>query len=129
MKKKTVLIADAAYADLHVWEVYSEELWVEYEQSYAEGLDIAEYEDVFKAVAKLPRGAHKEKFASVLSEILNCCGMREGYPYQEPSDIESIKELRKSYIFEKNKISRDMLKEKIYIMQCKNTEYGIILLN
>ena len=42
------------YPSLHPWELYSEELMVEFRQSREEGIDIDEYEELFKAVSHAP---------------------------------------------------------------------------
>lgn len=60
------------YANLHPWELYSEDLTVEYRQSIEEGLDISAYEELFRVVAKTPRGENKDRIADVLFDIV-CC--------------------------------------------------------
>lgn len=102
------------YANLHDWELYSGELLVEYRQCTEEGLDIAEYEDLFAAVAKMPRGERKERMADVLFEVVLNAKMREGYAFNEPSDLESIRSLRKPYSFAQTPPCEKRLKEKLH---------------
>ena len=56
---------------------------------------------------------YKAKMADVLYEIVRDAETREGYPYNEPSDLEGIKALRKPYTFEKKMPDADTLREKI----------------
>ncbi|MBQ7907266.1 MAG: ADP-ribosylglycohydrolase family protein [Clostridia bacterium] len=78
----------------HVWEDYASELQTEYRQCLEEGLDVEPYKDVFDAVSKLPKGEVKEEFASVIADLVHNLPTVEGYKYNEPSDLESIRALR-----------------------------------
>ncbi len=100
------------YTNIHDWEFYSSNLMTEYEQSIEEGLDIETYKDVFSAVARLPKDEHKKKIGDALFEIVINAKQKEGYPYIEPSDLESIKNLRKPYSYKKNVVSN--LENKIH---------------
>ena len=100
------------YANIHEWESYSKQLAVEYEQSMDEGLDIERYRDLFEAVAKMPDGSHKDQMADVIFDLICSAGQREEYPYVEPSELEEIWELRKSYAFDRKE--PEDLKEKIH---------------
>ncbi len=93
------------YTNIHDWEFYSSNLMTEYQQSIEEGLDIESYKDVFLAVSRLPKDEKKKNFGDVLFEIVANAKQKEGYPYIEPSDLESIKNLRKSYPYEKNAVT------------------------
>ncbi len=96
------------------WEVYSKELKVEYRQSIEEGLDIEAYKHVFRAVDELENSSDKEALADVLFHVVMNAKTKEGYPYVEPSDLESIKALRKPYEYAKREIpAGDVLREKI----------------
>lgn len=76
------------------WESYSAELSVEYRQSAEEGKDIQKYEDLFAAAAKMEAGENKDRIADVLFDIVTHAGIREGYQYDEPDDLPSIRALR-----------------------------------
>ena len=89
------------YEKIHSWEFYASNLMTEYEQSVEEGLDIEQYKEVFLAVSKLPKGEIQKKFGDILFEIISNAGTRSGYPYLEPSDYESIRELRKAHSWKK----------------------------
>ncbi len=96
------------------WEVYSKELKVEYRQSIEEGLDIEAYKNVFKAVDALETTPEKEALADVLYRVVMNAKTKKGYAYTEPSDLESIRALRKPYEYAKREIpSGDVLREKI----------------
>ena len=90
------------YANIQDWEFYSSNLMTEYQQSIEEGLDIEAYKDVFSAAARLPKDEHKKKLGDTLFEIVINAKQKEGYSYIEPSDLESIKDLRKPYSYQKN---------------------------
>lgn len=90
------------YANIPDYELYSSNLIVEYQQSIDEGLDIETYKDVFFAVSKLPIDEKKEKFGDILFDIVANASQKEGYPFMEPSNLESIKDLRTPYCYEKN---------------------------
>ena len=100
-------------APLPEWEIYSKSLHYEYMQCIEEGLDIGEYEDLFKAIGKMPAGEHKEKMADVLFDIVQNAPMAEGYPYEEPSDLESIRALCKEYTYETKPFTEESLRDKI----------------
>lgn len=82
------------YQNIPGWELYSAELHIEYQQSIEEGLDIEDYKELFQAVAKLPRGEAKKKLGDILYEIVISSKIKDGYNYNEPSDINGIKALR-----------------------------------
>ena len=77
------------------WGNYASELMTEYQQSIEEGLDISAYENVFKEAAKLPDSEGKAKIADGLFDIILNAKTVDGYKYNEPSDLEDIKALRK----------------------------------
>ena len=92
---------------------YHKLLETEYRQSVEEGLDIEQYKALFEAVMNMENSEYKAKMADVLFEIVRDAETREGYPYNEPSDLEGIKALRKPYTFEKKMPDADTLREKI----------------
>lgn len=83
------------YQNLHDWEFYSANIQVEYAQSTDEGLDVERYEDIFNAVARLPKGEIKKRFGDILFDVVLSAPKKEGYKYVEPSELDKIKELRK----------------------------------
>ena len=82
------------YEEMHDWEFYASALPIEYRQSVEEGLDIEEYAEIFSSVATLPKGEIKKKFGDVLFEVVRTAKQKEGYGYDEPSDLEGIRALR-----------------------------------
>ena len=96
------------------WEEYCKELWVEVRQSIEEGLDIGKYKDLIYAVHALENDQHKAELAEVIWNIVKTAEIKEGYKYNEPSDLEGIKALRKPYEF-KSEYPKDKeaLREKI----------------
>ncbi len=88
-------------SELKGWESYSASLNIELRQSKEEGLDIADYEEFIEAVINMPKGHNKEKAADVVWDIISNAGMIVGYGYNEPSDLEGIKELRDPELLKK----------------------------
>lgn len=74
--------------------LYAPQLQNEYLQSAAEGKDIGQYEALFQAVSEMPLDENKVKMADVLFDIVLNAPVKEGYPYVEPSDLESIRDAR-----------------------------------
>ena len=90
------------YANIHNWEFYSSNLLTEYQQSIEEGLDIEAYKDVFLAVSRLPKDERKKELGDILFDVVISAKQKEGYPYLEPSDLETIRNLRTPYSYKKN---------------------------
>ncbi len=90
------------YSNIHVWEFYSSNLLIEYQQSVEEGLDIEAYKDVFTSVSRLPRSEYRKRMGDILFDIVINAKKKEGYTYNEPSDLESLKALRRPYSYKKN---------------------------
>lgn len=101
------------YDKIHDWEDYSATLMTEYTQSVEEGLDIGVYGELFKAVSLLPRGEIKTKLADIIYDTVSTAKSVEGYKYNEPSDLEGIKALRKPYELS-GKVDKSTLEDKIH---------------
>ena len=101
------------FSMIHQWELYSSQLMIEYDQSVEEGKDIAQYKDLFTAVDKMPQSENKEKMADVLFDIVLNAPTVDGYAYDEPSDLEGIRALRKPYAFARNNADPSLLADKI----------------
>ena len=78
----------------NVWETYFRQLRDEYLQCEGEGLDVAELRGAFEAVSALDDGAFKALAADRLFKKITELQHREGFPYEEPDDLESIKAAR-----------------------------------
>lgn len=103
------------YSSIPVWESYSSEIWAEYRQSVDEGKDIQSYEQLFKEVSKMPKGAQKEKISDVLFDIVLNAPQAQGYHYIEPSDLEGIRLLRPEFQYQPRKdLEQSALKNKIH---------------
>ncbi len=85
------------YANIHDWEFYSSHIQTEYRQCIEEGLDLEPYADLFAATARLPKDETKKKLGDVLFDLVSTASAKEGYPYNEPSDLESIRALRAAH--------------------------------
>ena len=100
---------------------YAEQLFGEYRQCYDEGLDVEPYQKVFYAIRKMPLCQEREDMANILQQIVHKLPMRADYAYNEPSDLEGIKALRKPYEFEGKTAEGEELRNKI-----KGAWYGRI---
>lgn len=100
------------YPSLHPWELYSEELMVEFRQSCEEGIDIDEYEELFKAVSHLPGGEYKERIADVLFDIVSRTPLKEDYGFDEPSELDGIRMCRGT-VPERRNVDKSRLRDKI----------------
>ena len=85
------------YESLHKWEYYPADAEIEYKQCLDEGLDVEAYKQLFSEVQKMPRSEAQKMFGDALFELTRSLDKREGYKYDEPSDYDGIKSLRKSY--------------------------------
>ena len=103
-------------AAMHPWELYSAVLGIEYRQSVEEGLDVERYDDLFRAVEALPPEDidAKEKLADTLFELVMNAPEKEGYPYDEPSDLAGIRALRAPYPVAGEMPCEDTLSEQIH---------------
>ncbi len=104
------------YSMQFVWESYASELNVEYRQSVEEGKDIQKYEDLFSAAAKMEACEEKDRIADVLFDIVTQAPVREGYQYDEPDDLPSIRALLRcpENTAKKDAPSGEALYDKIY---------------
>lgn len=78
------------------WELYSSDLQAEFRQSLAEGLTVEPYQSLFEAVSNLPTGEFKERLADNLFQKVLNAEISPDYPYREPSNLKTIKELRRT---------------------------------
>ena len=108
----TLMKINKNFAKIHPWEDYSSSLLTEYNQSIEEGLDIAQYSDFFKEAAKLPVGEFRTKIGEAIFELVSGANTVDGYKYNEPSDLEGIKSLRKPYPITGN-VDKDVLENKL----------------
>ena len=102
------------YEKIHGWELYSEEMKVEYCQSIEQGLDVEKYKDLFDAIANMPKGENKELLGDVIFKIVSEAPMVEGYKYNEPSELDKIKELCVPYEVAKRELDEETLYDKVY---------------
>lgn len=101
------------YTNINDWEFYTSSLMIEYRQSIEEGLDIETYRQLFETVSKLPKNEIKKKLGDVLFEIVINGKQKEEYIYNEPSELEDIKALRKDHAVLKA-VNKKQLKSKIH---------------
>ncbi len=80
-------------------ELYSDELMTEYMQCMDEGLDVEYLKPLFEAVASLEPSPNREKLADVIFDYVINASVRDGYKYNEPSELKDIIAFRKPYVF------------------------------
>ena len=83
------------YSQMNVWDSYAEDLRTEYRQAMEEGKDVETYRELFDSVAKMPSGLEKKEIADILFNMVMKAPMRADYTYNEPSDLEGIRLLRR----------------------------------
>ncbi len=93
---------------------FSDDIMNEYIQATDEGLDVKEYENLFKEVAEMPAGETKRNLAYELYEKVMTAKTVDEYKYNEPSTLEEIKLLRKKVETKNNLPDEETLKKKIY---------------
>ena len=99
---------------VHFWELYEEDLLVEYRQAMEEGLDVSHLEELMVALSKLPCSVHKQELGDTVFRMISEAKQREDYAYNEPSELNEIKKLRKSYEWKPVLPTEEQLKEKIH---------------
>lgn len=102
------------YSNMGWWESYQRDIMTEYRQSIEEGLDIEAYKDLFEVASKLPDGETREKIADAIFELVYNAKIKDGYAYNEPSDLEGIKALRQKFKLPKKKLGKRELEKKIH---------------
>ena len=102
-----------AYSELFVWELYSEQLDVEYRQCLEEGLDIEEYKELFLTVSKMPKSKYKADISDVIFDIILNSKLRKDYKYSEPNNLNEIKKLRANVSHEAVPYCKENIREKI----------------
>lgn len=85
-----------AFETLPDWEFYASALMDEYKQSVDEGLDIEQYKPLFEVVSRIEQGAIKKELGDVINKIVVGARYRSDYKYFEPSQLDEIREVRKT---------------------------------
>jgi len=102
------------FSHKHPWEVYSMDIMAEYRQSIDEGLDIEKYEPRFREVNAMPRGRARDEAADELFRVVLSAPVKDGYPYDEPSDLDGIKASAKPYEIPALNLTDEELFDKVY---------------
>jgi len=102
------------YENKRYWEHYTAEIMNEFTQCTDEGLDVAGYKELFEAVDKIPAGDIKKKMGDVIFEAVMNSKILPDYKYNEPSDLEGIRALRKKHDFKKKTPDAETLRKKIH---------------
>lgn len=109
------------YSGEYYWDSYCKTLDIELKQCIDEGLDITDFELLFKKAIELPYSKEQADLADEIFEKIINTEIRSDYKYNEPSDLDGIKALRKPYTYKKIVIDDNLLYKKI-----KGAWYGRI---
>lgn len=101
------------YEKMDGCEFYPSEIMFEYSQCIDEGLDVEKYKELFEAVSKLPHDEIAHDLGDTIFKIVSNAPMRSDYEFNEPSELEEIKKLRKPYAIN-GTVNRDTLKNKVH---------------
>ncbi len=101
------------YEKMDGCEFYPADIMVEYKQCIDEGLDIEKYKELFEAVSKLPHDEITNDLGDTIFKIVSNAPMKADYEFNEPSELEEIKRLRKPYPIS-GTVNRDTLKNKVH---------------
>ena len=109
------------YSGEYYWDSYCKTLDIELKQCIDEGLDIEDFELLFKKAIEMPYSKEQADLADEIFEKIINAGIRSKYKYNEPSDLDGIKALRKPYTYKKIVVDDNLLYKKI-----KGAWYGRI---
>lgn len=109
------------YSGEYYWDSYCKTLDIELKQCIDEGLDIDEFKATFEKAIVMPYSKEQADLADELFEKIINAKVKPDYKYNEPSDLDGIRALRKPYSYKKNALNDDLLYEKI-----KGAWYGRI---
>lgn len=109
------------YSGDYYWDSYCKTLDIELKQCLDEGLDISAFEQLFKKAIAMPYSKEQADLADEIFEKIINAPIRSDYKYNEPSDLEGIRALRKPYEYKKITVDEDLLHAKI-----KGAWYGRI---
>lgn len=109
------------YSGEFYWDSYCKTLEIELKQCIDEGLDIASFESDFEKAIKMPYSKEQADLADEIFEKIINAPTRSDYKYNEPSDLEGIRALRRPYLYEKAKPDAELLYNKV-----KGAWYGRI---
>lgn len=101
------------YEKLDGCEFYPADIMVEYKQCVDEGLDIEKYKELFEFVSKLPKNEIAYDLGNTIFKIVTSAKQKEGYEFNEPSDLEGIRALRKPYPI-KCEVNKSTLRDKVH---------------
>ena len=109
------------YSGDYYWDSYCKLMDIERKQCIDEGLDISAFESDFEKAINLPYSDEQAELADKIFEKIINASVRTDYKYNEPSDLDGIRALRKPYDYKKIAFDDDTLYQKI-----KGAWYGRI---
>lgn len=109
------------YSGEYYWDSYCKTLDIEMKQCIDEGLDITDFKATFEKAVEMPYSREQADLADEIFEKIINAKIRSDYKYNEPSDLEGIRALRKPYSYKEIALDDDLLYKKI-----KGAWYGRI---
>ena len=79
-----------SYENKSSWLEYSQNLVVEYAQTYEEGKDILHLKNLIESIDALPNGTDKHDLGEVVFKMILNAKTRKDFPYVEPSEWNEI---------------------------------------
>ena len=101
------------YSDKYGFNRYPDDIMREYVQSVEEGLDIEKHRAFFEQVAAMENGEEKTAMSEKIFEIILNADLRPDYKYNEPNELESIRNARQEYKIKGDMPDKDVLRSKI----------------
>lgn len=98
-----------------MWMKYAPELLTEWQQMTEEGKDVARFRGICENLVKLSETQDCEEAALAVLKQMEQAGVREDYPYTEPSDYEEIRECSEGVqaVSWRESLTQEELKDKI----------------
>ena len=95
------------------WENYSSYLPVEYRQSIDEGKPVQNWKPVIDGLSDIPLSEEKEEIADIVFQSFSDVAVSEDFPYDEPDEIEKIREAVESAPCTLKKPDEDAMADKV----------------
>ena len=101
------------YNQIDGFNRYPSDVMAEYKQSFEEGLDIEKHKALFEAVAAMENGPEKSRMSDIIFETVTSSSLRTDYKYDEPNDLDKIRQLRKEHKFSEKMPDKEAYRKKL----------------
>lgn len=100
MDKHNKLKIKPEFSNLCNWDFYANDIMIEYQQSFEEGLDVERYKNLFSEISAISECENKIRLSDILFDIVSEANIRDDYEFIEPSDLDGIKKLQLPYSYQ-----------------------------